>query len=283
MRHEMMPSPGMAHPVPGPARALSALAIALASLIGLVAIALPVWRVVSEPASASPQPFEAPLVLAALITLAIFGAFGQDVNSGLVGILFAVLGSLVAVNASLRLLPTFLGASPIFLLLLVGGAVFGARFGFLLGTLSLLGSAFLTAGVGPWLPYQMIAAGWVGLGAGLVPSCRRVAGRRILCPWPLAIYGLVAGFLYGAVTNLWFWPYLDPTAGGPAGKSVDVFYRYVAFYLATSVPFDATRGIANAVLVLALGPAIFQALERLRRRLGFVWEGDLPIPQDDKT
>ena len=32
-------------------------------------------------------------------------------------------------------------------------------YAFLLGALALLASAFLTAGVGPWTPFQMIAAG----------------------------------------------------------------------------------------------------------------------------
>ena len=50
--------------------------------------------------------------------------------------------------------------------LILGGYVFGARFGFLFGAFALLVSALITGGVGPWLPYQMFAAGWMGLSAG---------------------------------------------------------------------------------------------------------------------
>ena len=48
----------------------------------------------------------------------------------------------------------------------------GVPSAFLLGVLTLLVSAILTGGVGPWLPYQMFTAGWVGLSA---PLCRPVA------------------------------------------------------------------------------------------------------------
>ena len=54
--------------------------------------------------------------------------------------------------------------------------MFGPGFGFVLGCTSLFASALMTAGVGPWLPFQMLVLGWVGMGAGLLP--RRVTGRR---------------------------------------------------------------------------------------------------------
>ena len=42
----------------------------------------------------------------------------------------------------------------------------GSRLGFMMGALTMLVSGPLTAGgIGPWTPYQMMAAGWVGLGA----------------------------------------------------------------------------------------------------------------------
>ena len=64
----------------------------------------------------------------------------------------------------------------VFFLLILAGRVFGPGFGFALGCTSLFASALLTAGVGPWLPFQMMVSAWVGMGAGLLP--RRVTGRR---------------------------------------------------------------------------------------------------------
>ena len=82
----------------------------------------------------------------------------------------ALLASMVAIGAVARLIPSFLGASPIFLLVILGGYVFGPAFGFQLGALTLAVSAFLTGGIGPWVPYQMLGVGWVGMFAGLLPK-----------------------------------------------------------------------------------------------------------------
>ena len=97
----------------------------------------------------------------------------------------ALLGALVAIDATLRLVPSFLGASPIFALIVLVGYVFGPRFGFVMGTLTLLLSAVITAGVGPWLPFQMLCTGWIGVASGWLPKvgvepCR--AGNRG-CVW----------------------------------------------------------------------------------------------------
>jgi hypothetical protein len=72
------------------------------------------------------------------------------------------------------------GVETIFFLLVLGGRALGPGFGFCLGLHTLFASALLTGGVGPWLPFQMIACAWVGLGAGLLP---RAAGRARSCCW----------------------------------------------------------------------------------------------------
>ena len=82
----------------------------------------------------------------------------------------ALLGVLCAINAALRLVSNFFpmpgGFSLVFVLIILVGYVYGARMGFLMGTFSLLASALVTGGVGPWLPFQMIASAWVGMTAG---------------------------------------------------------------------------------------------------------------------
>ena len=79
------------------------------------------------------------------------------------------------------------------------GYVFGARFGFLLGAMTMLVSGIITAGVGPWLPYQMFTAGWVGLSAGLLPHLRRPRAELAL----LIVFAGLWGFAYGAILNLY--------------------------------------------------------------------------------
>ena len=115
-----------------------------------------------------------------------------------------MLGVLSAINAVLRGFGAgTAGIEMVFFLLVLGGRVFGAGFGFALGCTSLFASALLTAGVGPWLPFQMICAAWVGMFAGLLP--RRVSGRAEVAM--LVVYAVVASYLYGMLMNLSFWPF----------------------------------------------------------------------------
>jgi energy-coupling factor transport system substrate-specific component len=58
----------------------------------------------------------------------------------------ALLGILVALDATLRLVPTVLGASPIFLLIILVGFTFGAEMGFLMGALTLAGPSVRSGG-----------------------------------------------------------------------------------------------------------------------------------------
>jgi energy-coupling factor transport system substrate-specific component len=115
----------------------------------------------------------------------------------------------------------------------------------------------------------MIAAGWVGFGAGCLP---RATGRpeRLI----LAGYGLVSGLLYGFVMNLWFWPFV--TSGVPAGMAfvpgepmTSNLWHYAAFYVATSVGWDVPRGVLTAVLVMVAGRPVLASLRRGTRRAAF--------------
>lgn len=190
----------------------------------------------------------------------------------------ALLGVLVATDATLRLAPSLLGASPIFLLVILVGAVFGPAFGFQMGMLTLLVSAFITGGVGPWLPYEMLGVGWVGLTAGWLPRPAHFHRRLLL----LAGFGAVWGLLYGAILNLWSWPFAAPGLGEDVGLYWSpglsfgaTLAHYGKFYLATSLWYDLFRAVGNAVLVLTLGGPTLRVLERFRAR--FSWEPWTPL------
>jgi len=75
----------------------------------------------------------------------------------------AVLGVFIALNSVVRMLGAgTAGIETIFFLILIGGYALGTSFGYLVGAGSLLVSALLTGGFGPWLPFQMMAAAcWV--------------------------------------------------------------------------------------------------------------------------
>ncbi len=198
----------------------------------------------------------------------------------------ALLGVLVAVDATLRLAPSILGASPIFLLIILVGVVFGSSMGFQMGVLTLLFSAMITGGLGPWLPFQMIGAGWVGLTAGWLPNRSSPQVRLVA----IAVFGAVWGIAFGALMNLWFWPFAAPGVGADAGLywspelgATETIARYARFYAVTSLGFDLARAIGNVVLVLIFGGPILRLLERYRSR--FIWQPwtDLDSPGDAST
>ena len=189
--------------------------------------------------------------------------------------LVALLGILVAVDATLRLVPSLLGASAIFLLILLVGFAYGAELGFLMGALTLFVSAIITGGLGPWLPYQMLGAGWVGMTASWLPRVGESGGRREIVA--LAIFGGCWGFFYGGILNLMEWPFAAPGLGERAGLYwvlgmgfAETVATYARFYVATSLVYDAFRAGANVLLVLALGRPLLRLLDRYRDR--FVWE-----------
>jgi energy-coupling factor transport system substrate-specific component len=124
----------------------------------------------------------------------------------------------------------------------------------------------ITGGVGPWLPFQMLGAAWVGAGAGLLPGLRG-RGEQLL----LAAYALVAGLAYGLVLNLTFWPFVitGPNAiAFVAGDAVVAnLRRFAAFTVATSLGFDVPRAIVTATLVALTGRRVMTTLRRTARRV----------------
>ena len=95
----------------------------------------------------------------------------------------AILGVMTAINAVVRLLGAgTAGIETAFFLIIIGAYIFRSGFGFILGSASILVSALLGAGVGPWLPFQMMAAGLVGIGAGALPRFKdKFAQLLTLC------------------------------------------------------------------------------------------------------
>jgi energy-coupling factor transport system substrate-specific component len=194
----------------------------------------------------------------------------------------AVIAAIAAIDSALRLaLVSGLGGfSPMFLLILCAGYAMGAEFGFLCGATTLLVSALVTAGVGPWLPYEMIAAGWVGAAAGLAGAGRRGRAPRRRDVVALAVVGVVAGFAYGAVMDVWDWTFFRGAAdfgyvpGLPVAAAAA---RFAHFYAATSLVYDAFRAAGNAVLVAILAMPILSALVRLRRRHTVVIEDAVAV------
>ena len=248
--------------------------LTVVSLIGLAAFTWPLFVRV-QPAGGFAHSSDAPWIFAVLVPLLLAIVLVELADGTIDAKAVAVLGVLTACGAMLRL-PSggVTGFTPVFFLLLPAGRVFGKGFGFVLGALTLFVSALLTGGVGPWLPYQMLGAAWVGFFAGALP--RRATGRAEI--GLLAFYGVLAGLVYGLLLNLWFWPFASGRststsyiAGAPIGENLG---RFIAFDLTTSLGFDIPRAIGNLVLVLAAVRPVLVVLRRAARRAAF---GAVPV------
>lgn len=248
------------------------IAVSLATVVGVLAFG---WPFLAEPGStAVAHASDAPWIFAAIVPLVLLVVLAQVADGGMDAKAIAILGVLAAVICILRPLGAgTAGLEPIWFIIILGGRALGPGFGFALGSLSLVASALITGGVGPWLPFQMIAAAWVGLGAGLLP---RMGGRREIAM--LATYGFIASMGYGLVMNLWFWPFLgglEATAYAPAimfdpGAPVsDNLGRWLAFSLVTSLGWDIPRGILTATMIIVIGRPVLVALRRASRRANF--------------
>lgn len=240
-------------------------AIAMASFLGLVAF---LWPFVVAPGTfASTE--TPPLIFGILLVLVLAVVFAEIADGGIDAKALAMLGVLSAINAALRPLGAgTAGLETVFFILVLAGRVYGAGFGFALGCTSLFASALLTAGVGPWMPYQMFGCAWVGMFAGLLPPVRGKAEIAML-----AGYGALAGYLFGFLLNLSFWPFsLDPSSSiayQPGLPFVEQWHRYLLFDATTSLGWDTGRAITNVVAILLAGPAVLAAFRRAARRANF--------------
>lgn len=258
--------------LPVPPRTM--LALALASLVGILAFGWPLFAgrgTILERNASAPLILGALLVGVMVVVLVALGDGGIDVKA------IAILGLLSGVGAVLRPLSAgSAGIEFVFFFIVLGGRVFGPGFGFALGSTTLFASALLTGGVGPWLPFQMLAASWIGMGAGLLPG--RMRGRTEIVL--LAVYAALCGFLYGQAMNLSFWPFtlgpdtaLSFVPGAPLGEMLTTFLR---FSIATSFGWDLIRAVVLAGGVALIGRPVLAALRRTAKRAFFAAELDTP-------
>ncbi|MFT4218159.1 MAG: ECF transporter S component [Micropruina sp.] len=243
----------------------SALALIVAVLAGMIAFA---WPLFLRP-EGSASPLQAPMVFALVLPLSLAIVLAELAGGELDVKALAMLGVLAAVGSILRPLSAgTAGFELVFFLLILAGRVFGAGFGFALGAITLFTSALITSGVGPWLPYQMLAAGFIGLFAGWLP---KASGRGELVL--LAGYGMVSAFGYGWLMDFSFWPFAlgDGTqlSFDPAATPLQNLHRFALFNLATSMGWNLGRALTNAVVILMVGAPLLRLLRRTARRASF--------------
>lgn len=245
----------------------SAIAIGIMTVIGIASF---MWPFFAPPDSfVVAHSTDAPLIFAVIIPLLLVVVLAQLSEGGMDAKSVALLGVLAAVIAALRPLGAGLGGiEPIWVILILAGRALGPGFGFVLGSLSLFVSAMFTGGVGPWLPFQMLAAAWVGLGAGLLP---RASGRKEIAL--LCVYAAGATIAFGFVLNLWFWPFSmnlpEQIAFVPGAGLTENLLAWMRFNIATSLGFDLPRAFLTIVLIVIAGRPVLFLLRRASRKAAF--------------
>lgn len=252
----------------------SATVLTVASIAGLMMFIWPL--LVRVDPDAHGNRVDAPFVFMGILPIIIVVVLAEFAEGGMDSKALAMLGVLAAINAALRPLGAgTAGIELVFFMLVLAGRVFGAGFGFVLGCISMFASALLTAGVGPWLPFQMLCAAWIGMGAGLLP--KRVRGKREIAM--LIAYAVFISYAFGFLMNLTFWPFLvgvestvtQANIAFVAGDSVlDNLHRFVVYTIVTtSAGWDTGRAITNSIAIVVLGPAVLNTLRRAARRASY--------------
>jgi len=243
--------------------AASAVTLLIVSAISLLGFLWPFF-VTSD--SSAPQ-----WIFLACAPIALLLFFAKVSNGDLDAKSVALLALLSALIAALRPLGTgAVGIEPMWFILILSARVFGPAFGFLLGALSMVLSAFITGGIGPWLAYQSFAAAWIGLGVALIP--RRLRGRRELIA--LIIYGILAAQFFGIAMDLQFWPWylgvdsqLSYIPGGVLAENID---RFLTYHFLSALAWDIPRAIFTSVLLAIAGKPVLGALRRAHTRARFM-------------
>nr|WP_240191400.1 hypothetical protein [Microbacterium hominis] len=248
-------------PQPRPRRSLTAALIAA----NLVAAAAFLWPLVATAVPAQAQA-AAPVIAMALAPLAIIVALASLDTTVRSAHTLALLAVLAAIGAAVRIASTGVGGvEALFVLLILAGRAYGARFGLLLGAASLALSAVLWGGVGPWLPFQMFACGWVAAGAGLLP--RRVRGGAEVAM--LAAYGVVSAYVFGLIMNMWFWPFavgagtsISYSPGAPLTENLGNFLVYSL--VTSTLSWDTLRAVTTVIGIGLIGRALLRSLRRAK-------------------
>lgn len=245
-------------------------AVRLASILSSIALILVsfCWPVIIEQKAAE-HSSTAQFAMAISASMLLILILIELLYKGLGPRQIAVLAVLIALNAVIRLLGAGVaGIETAFFLVIISAYVFGSTFGFLLGSASLLLSALISGGFGPWLPFQMLAISLIGLAAGLMPKVRR---PRLV----LSLFSVPASFTYGALMTMWNWPYLAGAGSSvsyAAGAGlVENLTRFVRFEIVTGgLIWDLGRAVTTVILIAVTGTTLLATLNRAAGRAAVV-------------
>ncbi len=192
-------------------------------------------------------------LLIALIVVAFFFELESTAVSSKEIALVAMLGTISAVlRVPFAAIPS---VQPCTYLIICSGYVFGPVAGFMVGAITALVSNFFL-GQGPWTTFQVFAWGLAGVSAAY-------ARRLRLNKWGLAVLGIIWGYVFGWIVNVWFWTsFVYPLT----------FQTFLVTQL-NSLWFDTFHAIGNAIFLGLLGLKTIAILERFKRRFNWSFLG----------
>ena len=192
-------------------------------------------------------------IIAILAIVAFFFEFESAALSSKEIALVAMLGTISAISRiPFAAIPS---VQPCTFLIICSGYVFGPVAGFMVGAITALVSNFFLA-QGPWTPYQMLAWGLAGVSAACLRRLNLHGRSLVIC---LVLLGIVWGFLYGWILNIFYW----------ASFIYPLTWKTFFTYQLTSVWFDSFHAIGNAILLWLFGSKIIGILDRFKKR--FSW------------
>lgn len=163
---------------------------------------------------------------------------------------------IMCVIASLgRVIFAFLpSVQPVTAIVIIMGVCYGARTGFVTGALcALISNIFM--GQGPWTPWQMLAWGLIGIIAAGIAKTK--FGKNTIV---LAIYGILAGFLYSLIMDIWTISTLS--------KSMTLPFAFTTFGI--GLVFNIPHAIGNGIFVILLYKPLSKKLLRLKYKYGIL-------------
>ncbi|MDR3052574.1 MAG: ECF transporter S component [Coriobacteriales bacterium] len=157
----------------------------------------------------------------------------------------------VASRMVFALLPN---SKPFSAIIIVAGACFGKRSGFMVGALAALVSNMFF-GQGPWTPWQMYLFGMMGYMAGVLAS-----RGWLKKPWVGCLYGAVATLLFGILFDTYF---VVAYLHAASWQSALVGY-------AGGLPFNVMHTVSTVVFLALIYAPWTSKLTRIKAKYGIV-------------
>lgn len=183
-----------------------------------------------------------------LIILEFFILFGEKMAGAKEVATISILG---AISAASRIpFAAIPSVQPCSFIIMATGYSLGIYAGFMVGIETALLSNFFL-GQGAWTPWQMLAWGV----AGIIGYTMRFAPEKLRI-YIFMFTGFLYGYLFGIITNLWYWlAFIYP-------HTIQSFLMVESL----SVWFDTLHGVGNIVFIDLFTDRFIKILERYKKR-----------------